>query len=124
VNDNLLRDFQGGGDVRAVYACRDSVNLYLRIDTHEPVSDRVEFRLGLRYFGDSEKKESGGDLTLRIRPGSAASPRDIRFQSSANQLEIAIPLRDIGYARHCALNVDSLFAGIQVDRTGCRFIDL
>lgn len=124
VNDNLLRDFQAGGDVRVVYACRDSANLYVRIDTNGPVSDRVEFRLGLRYFGDLEKQESGGSFRLRIKPNQTPSFRDVRVETEGRRLEIAIPLRDIGYARRCALNVDSLFAGIQVDRTGYRFMDL
>ncbi len=129
VNDNLLRDFQAGGDIRAVYACHDAANLYLRIDTHAPVSDRVEFRLGIRCFGDSREQQSGGSLTVSIRPGSAAgatgsTSRDVRAESKANRLEIAIPLRKLNYARHFALNVDSLFAGIQVDRTGYRFMDL
>jgi LmbE family N-acetylglucosaminyl deacetylase len=124
VNDNLLRDFQGGGDVRAVYACRDAANLYVRIDTHDAVSNRVEFRLGIRYFGDVERKESGGFFSVRVTPGLASSESDVRSAANGSRLELAIPLRDIGYARHCALNVDSLFAGIQMDRTGYRFMDL
>lgn len=123
VNDNLLRDFQGGGDIRAVYACRDAANLYLRIDTHDSVSDRVEFRIGLRYFGDSVRHEAGGIFNVTVRPGQSANPREVRSEANGSRLEIAIPLRDIGYTHHCALNVDSLFAGIQVDRTGYRFVD-
>jgi len=124
VNDNLLRDFQGGGDVRAIYACHDSTNLYLRIETHEPVSDRVEFRLGLRYFGDQKNEQAGGNFSVTVKPGSSVSPSDVRAASNATRLEIAIPLRKLGYAHHFALNVDSFFAGIQVDRTGYRFMDL
>jgi LmbE family N-acetylglucosaminyl deacetylase len=124
VNDNLLRDFQAGGDVRAVYVCRDSASLYVRIDTKAPVSDRVEFRLGLRYFGDPERQESGGSLRLTIKPSQTCAASDVRVETQGNRLEVSIPLRDISYSRHCALNVDSLFAGIQVDRTGYRFVDL
>jgi LmbE family N-acetylglucosaminyl deacetylase len=124
VNDNLLRDFQGGGDVRAIYACHDSSNLYLRIETHEPVSDRVEFQLGVRYFGEQKREEAGGSFTVTVKPGSSVSPADVREASDSTRLEIAIPLRKLGYTGHFALNVDSFFAGIQVDRTGYRFMDM
>src|SRR5207253_6953464 len=30
VRDNVLRDLQGSGDIRALYACRDRTTLYLR----------------------------------------------------------------------------------------------
>ena len=83
-----------------------------------------KFRLGIRHFGDATEQQSGGMFAFHVRPGLPASNRDVQFRADANRLEIAIPLRDIGYSRHCALNVDSLFAGIQVDRTGYRFMDL
>src|SRR5207237_6675953 len=87
VNDNLLRDFQAAGDIRAIYACRDAANLYVRIDTFEPVSDRVDFRLGLRYFGDSGREEAGGSYKIAIRPGGQITPASVRAAVRDNRSE-------------------------------------
>jgi hypothetical protein len=124
VNDNLMRDFQAGGDVKAVYACRDSKNLYFRVDTNQPATKQVEFRLRLRYFGDSSRGESGGTFNATIHPGSSVIPANLDAKTSENRLELAVPLRDIGYAHHLAVNVETSLAGLQIDRTGYRFLDL
>lgn len=124
VNDNLLRDFQAGGDIKAVYACRDSLNLYVRIDTYQPVSDKVGFKLSLRYFGEANRLTSGGFLSAELKPFDAVSPLGITTATSGNRLEAAIPLRQLGYCRSMALNIESTIAGLQIDRTGYRFIDL
>jgi len=124
VNDSLLRDFQAGGDVKAIYACRDTAHLYLRVDTYQPPSRRVEFRLRLRYFGDPARATAGGTYAIRIQPPRIASPADLRAAVEDDRVEVAIPLREIGYARYFALSVETSFAGIQVDRTGYRFLDL
>lgn len=124
VNDNLLRDFQGGGDIRALYACHDATRLYLRIDTYQPISNRVEFRLSLRYFGDERRKEAGGLYSVVVRPSGTVVPSSLQAERQENRLEIAIPLRNIGYSKHLALDINSFFAGIQVDHTGFRFLEL
>src|SRR5262249_55204743 len=107
VNDSLLRDFQAGGGVNAVYACRDRTALYLRVDTYQPVSDRMEFRVRLRYFGDAARAEAGGAYTASVRAAGSASPPDIRAAVRANRVEMAIPLREIAYAHRFALNVET-----------------
>jgi LmbE family N-acetylglucosaminyl deacetylase len=124
VNDNLLRDFQGGGDIRAIYACRDAAKLYLRIDTYQPITDQVEFRLGFRYFGDAGRSEAGGSYAITLRGGRPSMPQGATVSARGNHLEIAVPLRDLGYARRMALTVDTAVAGIQIDRTGYRFLTL
>jgi LmbE family N-acetylglucosaminyl deacetylase len=124
VNDSLLRDFQGGGDVSAVYAAHDSSRLYMRILTHQAVSPSVEFKVKVRYFGDRRSDAGGGTYTVSVRPGKAVSPAETIASSSGNAVDLSIPLRDIGYAHRLALNIDTLFAGMQVDRTGYRFLEL
>jgi LmbE family N-acetylglucosaminyl deacetylase len=124
VNDNLIRDFQAGGDVKAVYACRDSKNLYFRVDTYQNASKQVEFKIRLRYFGESARGETGGTFTATIHPGSSVLPAHIEAKAIENRLELAVPLRDIGYAHHLAVNVETNLAGLQIDRTGYRFLDL
>lgn len=115
VDDNLLRNFQGGADVQAVHACRDAGRLLVRVGTSQPPSRRVRVRLRVRYFGDPALHEAGGVYSCTLRP-SADNP--------AAPLEAVIPLRDIGYAREVALNVETSFAGLPVDRTGYRFLSL
>jgi len=123
VNDSLLRDLQGGGDVRAVYACRDTQHLYLRIDTYQPITPRVRFQLRLRYFGDVSREEAGGEFAVTIIPPSTWSS-DFHAAIQGDCVEMAIPLREIGYSREIALHIETRLAGVQVDRTGYRFLDL
>ncbi|MGC8667255.1 MAG: PIG-L deacetylase family protein [Chthonomonadales bacterium] len=124
VRDNLLRDFQAGGDVQRVYACHDARYLYLRVDTARPLSHRVEFRISIRYFGDPRLGEAGGFERIIVRSDGSATPADMPVGEADNRLEAAIRLRDLGYSRHLAVNVETLFAGLLVDRTGYRFVDL
>lgn len=123
VNDSLLRDLQGGCDIQAVFACRDARNLYLRLDTHQPISRRVRFRLRLRYFGDESREEAGGEFTILIAPPSTLSSTFYAVVKG-DCVEMAIPLRELGYAREIALCIETSLAGVQVDRTGYRFLDL
>lgn len=123
INDNLIRDFQAGGDVKAVYACRDSSNLYLRVDTCQPVTNRLEFRVRVRYFGDENHGRAGGLDTLSVRPPATVSPAGPVGAVRGNRVEVAIPLRDLNHSPDLALSVESAVAGIQVDRTGYRFLD-
>jgi LmbE family N-acetylglucosaminyl deacetylase len=124
VNDSLLRDFQGGGDVRSVYAARDASRLYLRVETYQPLSSRVELRIRMRYFGDTEQNSAGGSFLLSVRPGVSVVPAQASTSFRDNTLDVSIPLRDLAYAHRLALDVDTLFAGLQVDRTGYRFLTL
>ena len=124
VRDNLLRDFQAGGDIERIYACHDDRWLYLRVDTARPLSHRVEFRIAVRYFGDPDTGEAGGFLRVIVRSDGSPIPADLSVGEAGNRVEIALPLRAIGYSRHLAINVETLFAGLQVDRTGYRFVDL
>jgi LmbE family N-acetylglucosaminyl deacetylase len=124
VNDNLLRDFQAGGDVQAVYACRDRLNLYLRLVTPQKLSSRIEFRIQIRYFGDPQRATAGGAYAIRLRPARSVSPPDIRVGAKDSCIELAIPLRTLSYAPRLALNIETSAAGVQIDRTGYRFLEL
>ncbi len=124
VNDNLLRDFQAGGDIRTVYACRDTRSLYLRIDTSSPATNRLQYTVRLRYFGDPDSDAAGGSYTATVRAPGVVVGGTARAGVSGNHVEVAIPLRDLGYAHCAALNVETSVAGLQIDRTGYRFLDL
>ena len=124
VNDNLIRDFQRGGDMRSAYLCRDDSMLYLRIDTVNAVSENAEFIIKMRFFGDAKLGRSGGTKIIRVRPPTHVDPPEYHSTVAGNRLEVAIPLRDIGYCKELALNIESTIAGIQIDRTGYRFVEI
>lgn len=124
VNDSLLRDFQGGGDVESVYVLRDPSSMRIRVETYEPLTRGLEFRLRMRYFGDPGRDTAGGTLAFQIRPPGRALPSDACFTTSERAVEVAIPLSDIGYANSVALSVETRIAGIQIDSTGYRFLRL
>ena len=81
VRDNVLRDLQGSGDIRALYACRDSHYLYVRLDCRQPVSRRLTYTLHLRPFGTNGQtttsprasppapRRAGNHLPGRYSPG-------------------------------------------------------
>lgn len=123
VNDNLLRNFQRGGDVRAIHACRDSRHLYLRIETAEKPLRPTDLRLRLRFFKDDRPYDSLA-LTMRIPPGRSMDARDIRTVRYGDTVEVALPLRVLEGASSMACSVETRFAGVQIDRTGIRFVRL
>ena len=122
VRDSLLRDFQAGADIRSISACRDAQNLYLRVEAMKEAKPSTEYRLLIRYFG--RDGGSGGSYTARVRPPSRSVPAELNAATGAHGVEVAIPLRDLSYARSLALSVETNVAGIHVDRTGYRFLNL
>jgi len=124
INDNLLRDFQAGGDIKAVYACRDSRDLRLMIETNQGISKRVEFNVQIRYFNNLDRPDKSGIFTTLVTSSGAKQRTDARVASAKNRIELDIPLRDLEYSRDLALNVETSFAGLQVDRTGYRFLHM
>jgi LmbE family N-acetylglucosaminyl deacetylase len=120
--DSLLRDFQAGADVRAIAACRDARNLYLRVATMKEARPNAEYRVRIRSFG--RDGGAGGSYSAVIVPPSSSVPADLDTRAGPDGVEVAIPLRDLNYPRSLALNVETKVAGIQVDRTGYRFLDL
>ena len=124
INDNLIRDFQRGGDIRSVYLCRDAKSLFIRVHTASAVSLNAEFTLKFRYFGNDLSGKSGGMRTIKVRPPSTVFPGEYHSIVSGNRLELTVPLRDLGYSKELALNIETNIAGFQIDRTGYRFVKL
>lgn len=122
VNDNLLRDFQRGGDITALYACKDSRNLYLRIDTFRPTSQSVSMRVLLRAFGADGSADESRFLPIRISPNGQAVGDGVWVARQGALTEIALPLRRLQGARTLAISVETSVAGLLVDRTGYRFV--
>ena len=96
VRDNVLRDLQGSGDIRALYACRDNHFLYVRLDCRQPVSHRVTYTLHLRAFGaDDETSERATVIHLRPTRAAVTLPDGVRLASHSRLLEAAIPLANL-----------------------------
>lgn len=129
VSDNLIRDLQGGGDIRALYVCKDSSFLYLRIDTRQPVSSRFSYTVHLRVF--SEFGETTQDVfTLRIPVNAPNSMLDgeIRTAARGRVIEASLPLSKLssGLNGHrlkmLAVNAETSLAGVEIDKTGIRLV--
>ncbi len=131
VRDNVLRDLQGGGDIRALYACRDSQALYLRLDTRQTLSSRILYQLTLRPFGAQGATPTAA-YTVSVRAGDAGTRLDSGIQVAArgHLLEVAIPWRNLTRDLHgsamrtLAVSADTILAGVHLDKTGVRFLNL
>ncbi len=124
VNDNLVRDFERGADIKAVSAINDRTTLYLRIETYRSISQSASFLLGIRYFGEPGRNQAGGRYTVRFGPKGRLVPGDLSSEVQGSTVTIGVPLRDLGYCRRLALGITTSVAGIQVDKTGYRFLRL
>ncbi|HLV81301.1 MAG TPA: hypothetical protein VKT32_13530, partial [Chthonomonadaceae bacterium] len=129
VRDNVLRDLQGGGDIRDLYACRDSHTLYLRLDTRQPISSRMVYTLRLRAFGP--RGETGPRaMILRLHADDHALPDGARVAARGRVLEVAVPwealLHREGAAQvsTLAVSASTSLEGVEVDQTGVRFLNL
>jgi len=124
VSDNVVRDFEGGADIEAVGAARDESRLYLQVVTQEPLPRALRVRIHLRYFGDPKSGCAGGSYELALRTPRGVTPADLEARSASHGVQVAIPLREIGYARRVAARVETVYAGVRMDNTGYRFFDL
>jgi LmbE family N-acetylglucosaminyl deacetylase len=131
VRDNVLRDLQGSGDIRALYACRDAHFLYLRLDTRQPVSRRLTYTVRLRAFGpDGETAPTV--TTLRLRAGSAGNSESdgLRVAAKGRLIEAALPAHlltdglDGAHTQTVAVSAETSLAGVPIDSTGIRFLRL
>ncbi len=143
LRDNVLRDLQGGGDIRALYACRDRDTLYLRLDTRQPVSRRFEYTLRLRAFGPNGVT-ANETCAITVRPGDATDGGGVSVAADGRSLAVAIPWRLLTRTGESngsepsgpanlsapsrlsmlALSAETHLAGVEIDKTGVRFLKL
>jgi LmbE family N-acetylglucosaminyl deacetylase len=131
VRDNVLRDLQGGGDIRAIYACRDQEALYLRLDMRQPISSRIAYSLHLRAFGP-QGETSAKAFALTVHSGDAGASRGdgVRVAARERHLEAAIPwsqlTQDLNGEPVALLSVsaETFLAGVNIDRTGARLLQV
>ncbi len=124
VNDNLLREYQRGGDIAAIWACMDGGNLYLRVDTYRPMTAAVAMRVQVRLFGADGSLEGTRFMPVRLGANGESLTRGVLAVRSGTITELAIPIARLHGASQMAVNVETHFAGLLVDRTGYRFARL
>ncbi len=124
VDDNLLCNFLGAGDIRNIYAVTDGMYMYLKISTSEPITSKIQYSIKIRYFGNPTLYETGGMYTMRCIPGKPTIPNLTQSLVSKNFLYIRIPLRDIGYSHLIGMCVASSVMGIQEDTTGYHILQM
>ncbi|HLK59404.1 MAG TPA: PIG-L family deacetylase, partial [Chthonomonadaceae bacterium] len=128
VRDNVLRDLQGGGDIRALTLCRDSDHLYARLDMRRPISKRMTYTLRLRLFGPNG--ETGVHAVTLSLPHDGQTRPNVRTASRDRMLEAAIPwdmLESNSQAKPAqllAVSVETSLSGVEIDKTGVRFLSL
>ncbi len=131
VGDNVIRDLQGGGDIRALFACKDRNFLYLRIDTRQPVSSRFSYTVHLRAFAKNGSTTQDV-FTLHIPVSSANSMLDGESRAAARGrvIEACVPLHEIQtglMGRTLALmgvEAETSLAGVEIDKTGIRLVEV
>lgn len=123
-NDSILRSFQGEADIAEAQVCRDEDRLFLRVRTRAPISPRCTIDVFIRYFGDDAEGSAGGTLRVACGPRGRVDPPDITVQTDDQCATLAVPLRDVGYARRLAITISASVAGMPVDSTGVRFLRL
>ena len=127
--DTVLRDLQGGGDIRTLYACRAGDLLRLRLDTRQPISARFVYTIRLRAFGPGGETPPA-DCVLRLGPNRAESNTDARVQSAAQgrTLVATLPWEALTRPLHgaeirtLAVSAVTTLGDVEVDRTGMRFL--
>lgn len=116
VGDYVVADISKGGDVRAIYLCRDSRRLFIRIDFAGKVSKRIAYLVNLRRLA-----ADGSDIyAVRLKPGTAPSPDEVTAASKGTVIEMAAPLSAIGPGDDLFVQVKTRLGRLTVDDTGWR----
>jgi len=98
--------------------------LYLKINTSEPITSKIQYAIKIRYFGNPSLYETGGIYAMRCIPGKPTIPNLTQSLVSKNSLYVRIPLRDIGYSHLIGMCVASSVMGIQEDTTGYHILKM
>lgn len=120
VGDYVMTGFSKGGDVRAVYLASDNQYLYVRVDCVRHLSKRIRYDINFRGLG-SEKSNDQYSISIRLK--SAAIPSGTLWAARNNDLEIAIPMRDLSFAPDLFVQVQTKFMNLTVDNTGWQEVE-
>ncbi len=127
--DSVVRAFESSGDITRVWACRDTKNLYVRVDMNGGLSTRVRYAVTLRPVQPGAAQPVS--LFFAVYPRSPGRPHPLPGVPGASYawrgglLEATVPLTSAGLT-HLApgeslyVSAETRFAGITVDKTGFR----
>ncbi|MGI6296722.1 MAG: PIG-L deacetylase family protein [Armatimonadota bacterium] len=120
VGDYVLTELNRGGDVRAVYLCRDHQKLYVRVDTVRRLSKRLTYYINFRGISKSDENDK---YSLAIRLKSPAKPSGVVWAAKNNVLEVALPLEKLNFDRTLFVQVRTKLMGVSVDNTGWHEVE-
>ena len=128
LSDNILREWQGGGDIRACYACRDSRHLYLRIDTRQDIGTVLRFAVRVRLIGAGGESDARA-LNLLLTPNNAILPNGVREAVSGRSLFLEVPCGlllqgNTPSPQTLAFSAATELAGVSIDQTGIRLLTM
>ncbi|MDW8207384.1 MAG: PIG-L family deacetylase [Chloroherpetonaceae bacterium] len=131
VADNVMRDLDGGGDLRALYVCRDRYRLYLRCDMRQTVAGHVRFTVHARTFSRDGRSTPRGFTLLFSRADSLRSRADgVRVAVHGRTVEVSVPRVYVdlppreGPGAWLSLAVSTDVAGVTLDQSGIRLLEL
>lgn len=130
VGDSVIRAFERSGDITHVWACRDSHDLYVRVDMNGDLSSRVRYAVTLRPVRPGSGREPHS-LYFTLYPHGAGRMHPLpdvpgaTYAWHGSLLEAAIPLRAAGLSHRTPnellyVSAETRFADIAVDKTGFR----
>ena len=121
VGDYVVAGMSRGGDVRAIYVCADSANLYIRIDCVRNLSPRIRYTVSLRGINGHG---SDSYYTVSIKPRTAQSTGSSDWAYRANVMEIALPLRKLRMDDNLFIQVQTSTMRLAIDNTGWHGLNL
>lgn len=110
--DTLLRRIEGSADIKRVFACEDSSNLFFFIETREKPHFNVRYFLHIWGFA--------GGVERRLRLNKEIKP----LSKDSEGLEVAIPLWVLRGDKHLFIGVTSIYRGIKIDKTAYVVADI
>ncbi|HEX5323572.1 MAG TPA: PIG-L family deacetylase [Capsulimonadaceae bacterium] len=127
--DTILRDFQAGADITAVYACSDKKALYLRMDTRGEIEEQMHYLFNVRCIDDSGQSPDKS-LTVSFAPRLTPAGEPVQLKGGItgawqdHTVEVSIPLSRLGTPKSGLIFLEgrSKLTGLTIDHTGIREI--
>ena len=129
--DSVMRAFQSSGDIVRLFACRDSHNLYVRMDLTRPLSSQVAYTFTLRPVVAGSSQPPSQSFTITPGPAGQNSPLPGipggAYAWRGGLLEASLPLAAAGLAypppgETLYVMGETKFANVEIDHTGFRAV--
>lgn len=114
VGDYIVAGLTKGGDVRAIYACADKRNLYVRIDCVRKLSKRLRYNIDFRSIEGSKANY----YSVVIGPSFKCNTAEIPVAYKGKTIELAVPLTKFETYGNLYIRVETKLVKLIVDDTG------